>query len=92
MSCCEDRAAVQRATMAHPSWHGRAVLIRYAGARMVAVRGPRTRRVYTFSGTAREQPVDPRDAAALLGSAWFRVVGVVRIETTAVDDTSVSPN
>lgn len=76
MSCCEES---RLAAMTRPSWEGRAVLIRYAGARPITAIGMVTGRRYRFSGTAREQPVDPRDAAAFLGGRGFRAVGVVRL-------------
>ena len=80
MSCCEDRDPVYRKPMAHTSWHGHAVVVHYAGARPIEVRGASTGRVYRFSGIGREQHVDPGDAAALLRSAWFRAVRIVRAE------------
>ena len=55
--------------------------VRYGGVRAVAFRGAATGIVYRFSGTAREQTVDPRDASLLLRLRVFKVVGVV--ETAA---------
>lgn len=76
--------------MARASWHGHAVVVRYAGARSIEVKGALTRRIYRFSGLAREQDVDPGDAPALLRSAWFRAVRIIRIGSDPTGDTVVS--
>jgi hypothetical protein len=48
------------------------VPIEYLERSRIRVRGPATGRVYEFSGDARVQAVDLRDAAGLLGTRFFR--------------------
>ena len=52
----------------------RAIEIRYVDHSRIRVRGPVTGRQYEFSESSRVQPVDPRDAASLLQSRFFRRV------------------
>jgi hypothetical protein len=50
------------------------VTLRYSESSPILVRGPATGRRYEFSGTHPVQTVDPRDAAALLRTRFFRRV------------------
>jgi hypothetical protein len=78
MSCCGG----QRRSMINMSeeafWKGKAIRVRYIGARPITVLGPATGQRYTFSGLQRYQDVDPKDAMDILRSSFFRVEGVVR--------------
>ena len=84
MSCCGQRRAmvretpaVARAATAPPPaipapgtrW------LRYVGAASVIVRGPVTRREYTFAGALAVLRVDVRDADQLLRTGLFRASG-----------------
>lgn len=48
------------------------VTLRYLESSPILVRGPATGRQYQFSGTRPVQPVDARDAEALLRTRFFR--------------------
>jgi hypothetical protein len=48
------------------------VPLRYARNTPIRVRGPVTGRQYDFTASAPVQAVDPKDAVALLRSAFFR--------------------
>jgi hypothetical protein len=48
------------------------VALRYTQASPTLVRGPASGRHYQFSGSKPVQTVDPRDAAALLRTGFFR--------------------
>lgn len=48
------------------------VLIRYIEDVAIRVQGPETGRSYEFSGNRPVQPVDARDAVALLNTRHFR--------------------
>jgi adenylate cyclase class IV len=58
-------------------WQGKAIRVRYIGARPITVTGPTTGRRYAFSGIERYQDVDPRDALEILRSASFRAEAIV---------------
>jgi hypothetical protein len=47
-------------------------LLHYLDTPAVRVWGPVTKRPYEFSGAQPIQPVDPRDAAVLASSRFFR--------------------
>jgi hypothetical protein len=51
--------------------------VHYLGGRPVEIIGPTTGHKYKFTGLAREQLMDPRDAAAIARSKMFKVTGVV---------------
>ena len=51
---------------------GSTVTLRYVGPSSVTVRGPATGRAYAFSTGDPTRAVDPRDAAVLLTTAYFR--------------------
>jgi hypothetical protein len=72
MSCCgQSRTA--------PMSERHRMRVRYGGGRPLLVKGPVTGSEYRFSGTARVQLVDPRDAVALLRHPCFRLEGVVEL-------------
>jgi len=48
------------------------VTLRYTQASAIRLRGPVTARLYEFSVSQPDQPVDVRDAAVLLGNGAFR--------------------
>jgi hypothetical protein len=48
--------------------------LRYVGQQGIVVRGPATGRPYTFTGAEPVHTVDPRDAAVLLRTQYFRSV------------------
>jgi len=85
MSCCGGSES-RLAAMTRPSWEGRGVLIRYAGARPVTVIGSGTGRRYVFSASAREHAVDARDVAGFLRSRCFRAAGVVPLPAASAGD------
>jgi hypothetical protein len=71
MSCCSEskpRTVIRQEDLDR----GLAFEIEYAGGRTMRVAGAVTGRAYLFSGQARFQPVDPRDATALLRDRRFR--------------------
>lgn len=78
MSCCGQSRRRIDGTRAE-AWSGKALRLRYLGGRPVATTGAATGRRYVFSGTARHQLVDPRDAPALLKSRYFRLEGVAPV-------------
>ena len=55
------------------------IKVRYEGGRSVVIQGPVTGTNYHFSGLERVQLLDPRDAAAIARSAFFRVEGIVEL-------------
>jgi hypothetical protein len=55
--------------------------VRYSGGRPIVVTGPATGVDYHFSGIARVQLVDPRDAIALARNDSFRIEGVIELHT-----------
>lgn len=86
MSCCGRTRTPVRETMttavAAPYATGAAVSVplrpasdtvwlRYVGGSSIEVRGPITRRAYTFSPTRLVQRVDARDVAALVRTRLF---------------------
>jgi hypothetical protein len=81
MSCCgQRRAQVAQGTnpegrdwgIANLARSGPDVRIEFIRRSGVAVRGPVTGRLYRFEEGAYTQPVDPRDAANLLATGYFR--------------------
>ncbi len=76
MSCCSK--AGSPVIREDDIKRGLAFEIEYAGGRTVTVVGAVTGRRYTFSGTSRLQPVDPRDAVALLRERAFRLNRVIQ--------------
>jgi len=62
--------------------------MRYRGGRAIVVTGPVTGKRYQFSGTARVQLVDPRDAIVIARDPSFRVEGVVEL---SMMNSSLSP-
>jgi hypothetical protein len=76
VSCCAqpERAVIRQEEIDR----GLAFEIEYAGGRTVTIVGAITGRRYTFSGLDRLQPVDPRDAAALLRERVFRLKRVIQ--------------
>jgi hypothetical protein len=77
MACCgQGRAALvlDRASAPQvPAVHGPSVRIEFTQQAAVMIRGPATGRHYQFHPGAQTQPVDPRDAACLLKSGYFRL-------------------
>jgi hypothetical protein len=71
MSCCPRVTA--------PLSERHRVQVRYGGGRSIVVEGPATGVGYRFSGTARVQLVDPRDAVAIVRNPLFRVDGLVEV-------------
>lgn len=53
--------------------------VRYNGGRPIAITGPVTGTGYRFSGIARLQIVDPRDAVAIVRNPLFRLEGIVEM-------------
>ena len=72
MSCCGS-GPTGRLTERHR------VRVRYGGGRPVVVKGPVTGASYAFSGAARVQLLDPRDAVAVVRDPMFRAEGVVEV-------------
>ena len=74
MACCGRRSATETSDSAigSPAGEFPAIAVRYLGATTVTVRGPMTGRRYVFSLGAAAQPVDARDAPAILRSSLFR--------------------
>jgi len=77
MGCCgQGRAAlVQGKAIGQPmlAQAGAGVRIEFTQPTSVLVRGPATGRHYQFHAGARTQQVDPRDAAMLVKSGYFRL-------------------
>jgi hypothetical protein len=77
MPCCgqgraalvQDRAGGQPI----PATAGPSVRLEFPHPTSVLVRGPATGRHYQFHPGAQAQSVDPRDAASLLKSGYFRL-------------------
>jgi hypothetical protein len=78
MGCCGKRR--MRVSRARPMTmsKGQLVRIEYTGSRLVTVRGPITRKIYSFSAHRRVQNIDLRDATLILRSPYFRTAGVAR--------------
>ena len=57
-----------------PAVTGSSVRLRYTGTTSIGVRGPRSGRVYAFSGSEPERTVDGRDVEGLLKLGFFRRV------------------
>ncbi len=78
MACCGQgrTALVQgRATgQALPTYAGPTVRIEFTQQASVLIRGPSTGRHYQFHPGSPAQQVDPRDAASLVKSGYFRLV------------------
>jgi hypothetical protein len=55
-----------------PAGNNSTVQIEFTRRRAIVVRGPATGRAYRFHEGAYTQPVDPRDAAALITTGYFR--------------------
>jgi hypothetical protein len=53
--------------------------ISYAGGRPIEVVGPVTGSTYRFSGQARIQLVDPRDAVMIVRGGRFRIEAIVEL-------------
>ena len=80
MSCCGQR--VGRMTIRQSDIDdGLRVRVEYVGGRTVTVVGSITGASYGFSGRARLQDVDPRDAPALLRDRRFVLKGVMQPRT-----------
>ena len=78
MSCCgQQRRSISNITN-QASWKGKAIRVKYLGARPITVVGPTTGQKYTFSGIKRYQEVDPKDASGILRNSFFRMQGVVQ--------------
>ena len=77
MSCCAEGTAAL-------SGHHR-MRVRYSGGRSVLIKGPVTGDDYHFSGTARVQLVDPRDAIVIARNPSFRIEGIVDIAIVKAD-------
>ncbi len=77
MTCCgRGRAALAQARSGGqqgPAVAGPSVRIAFTQPTSVFIRGPATGRHYQFHPEAQTQPVDPRDAATLLRSGYFRL-------------------
>jgi hypothetical protein len=56
-----------------PAASGQSVRIAFMPQESVLIRGPSTGRHYQFHPGAQTQAVDPRDAASLLKSGYFRL-------------------
>jgi len=72
MSCCGS-GPTGRLTDRHR------VRVRYVDRRPVVVKGPVTGTSYAFSGAARVQLLDPRDALSVVRDPMFRAEGVVEV-------------
>ncbi len=74
MACCGRRSASETPGSAtgSPAAEFPAIAVQYLGTATVTVRGPMTGRRYLFSLGAAAQPVDARDAPAILRSSLFR--------------------
>jgi len=58
--------------------NGLKLRVEYSGGRTVRVIGSITGATYSFSGVARVQDIDPRDAPAILRDSRFRLKSVAR--------------
>jgi hypothetical protein len=81
MGCCgQQRAAFvhghadgsQKSGESGPARSGSDVQVELTRRRGIVVRGPITGRAYRFQEGAYIQPVDPRDAAKLIMTGYFR--------------------
>lgn len=77
MSCCGGQRRSMINLTEEAFWRGKAIRVRYTGARPITVLGPASAQKYIFSGIQRLQDVDPKDAMEILRSSSFRVEGVV---------------
>lgn len=77
MGCCGQRrtALVQGRASGQPmpATAGPSVRIEFMQQASVMIRGPATGRHYQFHPGAQSQQVDPRDAASLVKSGYFRL-------------------
>jgi len=80
MSCCPRESG--------PLSERHRMRVRYGGGRPVVVKGPVTGVEYHFSGTARLQLVDPRDAIAIARNDLFRIEGVIELHMAEVASSS----
>jgi hypothetical protein len=85
MPCCGGNREKARTAPVQPaprtgvaSPDGATVMLRYTGTTGIGVRGPRSGRVYAFSGRDPEHAVDGRDAEGLMKLGFFRRVGQTR--------------
>ena len=76
MSCCPRPSG--------PLSERHRMRVRYGGGRPVVVKGPVTGVDYHFSGIARVQLVDPRDAIAIARNNSFRIEGVIDLHMAEV--------
>lgn len=76
MACCGESAPGRLTITQADIDNGLALQIEYSGGRTVTVQGPITGKSYVFSGLARVQAVDPRDATAILRNGQFRLKGI----------------
>jgi hypothetical protein len=76
MGCCGQRRAALAQGMAGgqpmPDARGPSVRIEFTQQASILIRGPATGRHYQFHPGAQTQQVDPRDAASLVKSGYFR--------------------
>jgi hypothetical protein len=77
MACCgQGRAALAPGRASGPQTaaaSGPSVRIQFTQQAAILVRGPATGRHYQFHPGTQIQSVDPRDAASLLKSGYFRL-------------------
>jgi len=78
MGCCGKTSEGRIAISQRDIDNGMAFEIEYTGGRTIQVSGPATGKRYVFSGLQRTQPVDPRDAMAILRDRHFRLKGMVK--------------
>lgn len=72
MSCCgQSRTA--------PLTPRHRMKVRYSGGRPIKVWGPVTGATYSFSGQARTQLLDPRDAVIVARGGKFSIEGIVEL-------------
>ena len=76
MSCCPRESG--------PLSERHRMRVRYSGGRPIVVKGPVTGVEYHFSGTARIQLVEPRDAIAIARNDLFRIEGVIELHMAEV--------
>ncbi len=82
MPCCGQSAAGRLTITQKDIDDGLALQVEYSGGRTVTVQGPVTGNTYTFSGLARLQSVDPRDATGVLRDGRFRLKGILKPEVS----------
>ena len=76
MSCCGGTATA-------PLNERHRMRVRYLGGRPVVLKGPVTGVEYRFSGSERDQLVDPRDAIMITRDRLFRIEGIVELPHNA---------